>query len=405
MELPALPLPVPGERSSRTICRYRDQYGPIVPVKLPGGVEAWLVTTYDAVNEILANDDTLFSKDPRNFPALHDGTIPADWPMRPLIEGDHLLTKDGDDHRRLRGLIGRAFTTARVQHLAPRIQALADELLEEMAGEAEPVDLVRHFTEPLPVTVISELFGVPPAERPQVRAWALQVIGHHLGPEEAARMWAELLAYLAAHIERRHRDPGDDLTTALIRAREEDGDRLSAEEMLWILWLVLLSGHETTVHLIGNAVIALCRDPAQLAKARAQHAWTQVVEETVRCRSSVTSSIFRYTLREVQIAGVTVPAGQALVIGFGATGTDPARFGPDAARFDFSRASGTHLGFSRGPHYCLGGPLARLEATIALPSLFSRFPRLRLAVDPEDIVYSPSFITEGPLALPVILSA
>jgi cytochrome P450 len=368
-------------------------------------VDAWLVTTHDAISEILANEDTLFSKDSRNFPALHDGTIPPDWPMRPLIEGDHLLTKDGADHRRLRSLIGRAFTAGRVRRLAPRIRALADELLEKTAAQGERADLVRHFTEPLPVAVISELFGVPPEERARVREWALQVIAHDLGPEEAARMWAELLAFLAGHIERRRRDPRDDLTTALIRAQDEDGDRLSDNEMLWILWLVLLSGHETTVHLIGNAVIALCSDPAQLARARAEDAWERVVEETVRCRSSVTSSIFRYTLRDVRIAGVTVPAGQALVIGFGAAGTDPARFGPDAARFDLSRPSQPHLGFSRGPHFCLGGPLARLEARIALSSLFRRFPGLRLAVDPEEIVYTSSFITEGPVSLPVLLSA
>lgn len=397
-------LPVPGERPSHTISRYRDEHGPILPITLPGGVDAWLVTTYDAVGEILAGDGVLFSKDPRNFPALHDGTIPADWPMRPLVEGDHLLTKDGADHRRLRGLVNQAFTTARVRLLAPRVQALADELLEAMAAETGPVDLVRHFTEPLPVTVISELFGVPPEERRQVRAWAQMVIGHHLGPQEAAAMWAELLAYLAGHIERRRREPRDDLTTRLIRAQDEDGDRLSGDELLWILWLLLLSGHETTVHLIGNAVIALCSDPAQLARARAEDAWERVVEETLRCRSSVTSSIFRYTLRDVRIAGVTVPAGQPLVITFGPTGTDPARFGPGAARFDISRAPGTHLGFSRGPHVCLGAPLARLEARIALSSLFGRFPGLRLAVDPEEIVYSPSFITEGPVALPVLLS-
>ncbi|WP_171074931.1 cytochrome P450 family protein [Nonomuraea basaltis] len=396
-------MPVPGERSSHTICRYRDEYGPILPIKLPGGVNAWVVTTYDAINEILANEDTLFSKDSRNFPALHDGTIPPGWPMRPLIEGDHLLTKDGDDHRRLRSLIGRAFTAGRVQRFAPRIQALADELLEKTAAEGERVDLVRHFNEPLPVAVISELFGVPPEERAQVREWALQVIAHNLGPEEAARMRAELLAYLAGHIERRRRDPRDDLTTALIRAQDEDGDRLSDNEMLWILWLLLLSGHETTVHLIGNAVIALCSDPAQLTKARAEDAWERVVEETVRCRSSVTSAPFRYTLRDVRIAGVRLPAGQALLMGFGATGTDPARFGLDAARFDISRAPEAHLGFSRGPHFCLGGALARLETRIALSSLFRRFPGLRLAVHPDEIVYSQSFITEGPVELPVLL--
>ncbi|MEO3875256.1 cytochrome P450 [Nonomuraea sp. B12E4] len=396
-------VPVPGERTSETYTRYRDEHGPIISIELPGKVKAWLVTSYDLVNEVLANDGTLYSKDPANFPALHDGSIPADWPLRQVIVGEHLLIKDGADHRRLRSFVNRAFTPARVQALEPRIQSLTDELLDQMAGQEGPVDLVRSFSEPLPVTVICELFGVPEQERRQIRDWSAVMLSHSATAEEIAGAGGALLAYLADFIERKRGDPGDDLTTGLIKVQEDDGDRLSADEMLWLLWLMLVAGHETTVHLIANTVIALCSDPEQLARARERDAWEDVVEEALRSRSSVITVFFRYPLRDVTVGGVTIRAGEPIMVGIGGSGTDPARFGEDAARFDISRGPQPHVGFGRGPHFCLGAPLARLETRIALSSLFGRFPDLRLAVKPEEVVYTESIITEGPVELPVLL--
>ncbi|NRQ36878.1 cytochrome P450 [Nonomuraea sp. NN258] len=403
MTIPPIQLPVPGERMSQTVGRLRDEVGPVVPVELPGKVAAWIVTSYEAVNEVLAADDTLFSKDAANFTALHDGTIPPDWPMRQVIEGDHLLTRDGADHRRLRGLINRAFTPARVQGLAPRVQELTDELLGAMAAAGPEVDLVRHFTEPLPVSVICELFGVPAAERHQIREWTSVLVSHTSTPGQAQAAGGALFACLAGHIARRRGDPADDLTTALIHAQEDDGDRLTDDEMVWILWVVILAGHETTVHLLANTVVTLLGDPAALARARADDAWDRVVEEALRSRNPVVTAVLRYALKDVEVAGVRVPAGQALLLGYAATGTDPARWGADAARFDAAREPEPHLGFGRGPHFCLGAPLARLEARIALASLFRRFPGLRLAVGAEEIAYTPSLITEGPVSLPVRL--
>ncbi|MBB5776212.1 cytochrome P450 family protein [Nonomuraea jabiensis] len=398
-----LQIPVPSERTSETIRRYHNQRGPILRIELPGQVPAWLVTSYELVNEVLTNDGTLFSKDPGNFTALNDGTIPADWPLRQLIEGEHLLTKDGADHRRLRGLVNRAFTPARVQGLAPRIQQITDELLDRMPDQDDAVDLVRFFSEPLPVMVICELFGVPHDEQQQIRDWSHTLLQHTTSPEEMLATNAGMLGYLAAFIERKRDDSGDDLTTGLIRAQEDDGDRLSDSEMLWILWLVLIAGHETTVHLIANTVCALCSDPEQLAFARAKNAWEQVVEEALRSRNSVVSVLFRYPLRDVRLGEVTVGAGQPIMVGLCSAGTDRDRFGGEAGRFDAARESAAHLGFGRGPHFCLGAPLARLEARIALASLFGRFPDLRLAVQPGEVSYTSSLITEGPRALPVFL--
>ncbi|MFD1538527.1 cytochrome P450 family protein [Nonomuraea guangzhouensis] len=403
MTTPPLQIPVPGELTSSTIHRYRDENGPVFRIELPGKVNAWAVTSFDTVNSVLSNDDIRFSKNPKNFTALHDGTIPPDWPLRQLIEGEHLLVKDGADHRRLRGLVNRAFTPGRVQGLEARIQEMTDELLDRLADEGEVVDLVRHFTEPLPVNVICELFGVPEEDRNQIRLWSGVLLSHTATPDEAGATGAALLGYLARFIDSKRGDPGDDLTTGLIRAQEDDGDRLSDSEMVWILWLVLIAGHETTVHLLANTIIALCADREQLDLARTKDAWGQVVEESLRSRNSVMNVLFRYPLEDVRLGEVTIPAGEPIMIAVAGSGTDPARFGEDAARFDIARGQETHLGFGRGPHFCLGAPLARLEARIALSSLFGRFPELRLAVDKGQIVYTPSFITEGPVELPVVL--
>ncbi|MEV0611723.1 cytochrome P450 [Nonomuraea sp. NPDC050404] len=404
MNLPPEQLPVPGERSVRTVRRLRDEVGPIAPVKLPGGVPAWLVTGYDAITGVLAGDDVLYSKDARNFTALHDGRIPADWPMRQVIEGEHLLIKDGADHRRLRGLVSRAFTPARVQELAPRVQVLAEDLLDGLLAEGDGADLVRCYTGPLPIIVICELFGVPPAERAGIRAWTQVLVSHDATPADAARAGAALLAYLAEHVERRRSDPADDLTTGLIRVQDADGDRLSADELRWILWSVIVAGHETTMHLIANAVVALCADRDQLDRVRERGDWAAAVEEALRARNSVVNTVPRYPLRDVRIAGVRVGAGEAVVVGFGASGTDPARYGPQAERFDVERRAQPHLGFGRGTHFCLGAPLARLEARIALSTLFTRVPKLRLAVPEEELLYTSSIITEGPRVLPVLLT-
>ncbi|SDI86548.1 cytochrome P450 family protein [Nonomuraea jiangxiensis] len=396
-------VPVPGERTSETYARYREEHGPVIPVEMAGNVRAWLVTSYDAINEVLANDHIHYSKDSANFPALHDGSIPADWPPRQVIVGEHLLVKDGADHRRLRSMVNRAFTPSRVQGLAPRIQVMTDELLDQMAEEGSSVDLVRSFSEPLPVAVICELFGIPGEERRQIREWSGVLLSHDATAEEIAAAGGSLLAYLAEFIGRKRGAPGDDLTTGLIQVQEDDGDRLTDEEMVWLLWVVLIAGHETTVHLIANTVVALCSDPEQLARARERDAWEDVVEEALRSRNSVVSTFFRYPLRDVSVGGVAIRTGEPIIVGISGSGTDPARFGGDAARFDISRGQEPHVGFGRGPHFCLGAPLARLEMRIALSSLFGRFPDLRLAIKPEEIVYTNSIITEGPVELPVVL--
>lgn len=395
------PFPAAGESTLDTCLRLR-RIAPVVEVEFPGGVPAYLALTSTAVREVLSGDNRTFARDPGHWPALHDGSIPEDWPLRGIVQGDHLSTKDGADHRRLRALVGKGFTPGRVQALEPRIQELVDRLLDEVVAGGDGVDLVPAFTEALPMAVICELFGVPEPERARSRNWTSTLLAHTTTPEKAFATQHSLMAYLRELVERKHREPGDDLTSGLVQARDE-GDKLTTDELVGVLWLMLVAGHETTVHLIGNAVVALSSHPDQLELAKTGDRWADVVEETLRYRHSVMMTSFRFTLQDVSIAGVPVPRGSAVGVSFQAAGLDPAEFGETADRFDITREQTGNLGFGHGPRYCIGAPLARLESRLALTSLYRRLPDLSLAIDPDDIPYSPSFFTIGPMSIPVDL--
>ncbi|WP_219460791.1 cytochrome P450 family protein [Nonomuraea rhizosphaerae] len=401
VDLPSFP--VADEDPLRTCLRLRE-IAPVVEVNFSGDVPVHLALTYEAARQILAGDDKTFLRDPQNWPALYDGTIAEDWPMRAIIQGGHLAAMDGDDHRRLRGLIGRAFTPARVQAMEPRVQQIIDGLLDDVAATGDGVDLVPAFTEALPMWVICELFGVPPEDRLRLRNWTATLMAHTTSPQEAFATQKNLQSYLHALVELKRREPGDDLTTGLVQARDE-GDKLTTDELVGVLWVMLVAGHETTVHLLGHAIVALSRDPAQLGLAKAGDRWADVVEETLRHRHSVLVVTFRFTAQDVTVAGVDIPKGNAVSVVFRASGLDPARFGPSAYDFDLTREQIGHLGFGHGPRYCIGAPLARLESRLALASLYRRFPGLSLRIAPGDIPYSPSYFTIGPLSLPVDLGA
>jgi len=398
--LPAFP--ALGESPLDTCIRLRE-IAPVVEVEFPGGVPAFLALTHNAVREILAGDNKTFARDPKHWPALHDGSIPADWPLRAIVQGDHLSTKDGDDHRRLRGLVGKAFTPTRVQALQSRVQQIVDGLLDDVVATGDGVDLVPAFTEALPMAVICELFGIPAPERARLRKWTSTLLANTTPPEDAFATQNALMAYLHELVERKVAEPGEDLTSGLVAARDQ-GDKLTTDELVAVLWLMLVAGHETTVHLLGYAIIALAQNPDQLALAKAEDRWADVVEETVRYRHSVMMTSFRFTLTDVTIAGVAIPKGNAVGVIYQASGIDPEKYGETADRFDITRKQdGTSLGFGHGPRYCIGAPLARLESRLALASLYQRLPNLSLAIDPGDIPYTPSFFTIGPLSLPINL--
>ncbi len=401
MTLPAFP--ALGEDPLTTCLRLRET-APVVQVEFPGGVPAYLALTHEAVRQILAGDNRTFLRDPKHWPALHDGSIAPDWPLRAIVQGDHLSTKDGADHRRLRGLVGTAFTPARVQAMQPRIQELINQLLDDVVAAGDGVDLVPAFTEALPMAVICELFGIPADERLRLRTWTSTLLAHTTPPEEAFATQHALQAYLRKLAARKQAEPGDDLTSGLVAARDND-DRLSTDELVAVLWLMLVAGHETTVHLLGHAIVALSQHPDQLALAKSGNRWADVVEETLRYRHSVMMTSFRFTAIDVTVAGVEIPAGQAVGVVYQASGVDPAQYGGTAESFDITRVQTGHLGFGHGPRYCIGAPLARLESRLGLASLYRRLPGFTLAVDPTQIPYSPSFFTIGPLSLPIRLGA
>lgn len=393
MSEPLIQLPTPGESIPETYDRIA-RAGEVVPIEMLGGVRAWLAVSHRAVQEVL--DDKIFAKHPSHCPALRDGTIPADWPLRALTDAEHMLNQDGAEHRRLRQTINKAFTPARIAAMEPRVQQIADELIDAFPAEDE-IDLVANYTTPLPVRVICDLFGVPVADQPRLKNWTLTIVSATSTGEETQAAMAAMSGYFVELLQSKRAAPGDDLTSALLAAN--DANELTEEELIGVLWLVIVAGHETTVHLLGNAVVALRQFPEQLARAQAENRWADVVEEALRYRSSVVGALMRYPLTDVTVAGVEIPAGSP-TLWYGRVGLDPARY-PDAETFDIDHDHRDQLGFGRGPHFCLGAPLARLESRIALATLFTRYPALDLAVEPKDIEYTMQISTVGPVALPV----
>ncbi|MFD3330917.1 cytochrome P450 [Streptomyces sp. NPDC058701] len=386
--------------------------GAVAEVVLPGGVAGAVVLGHEELKDFLARDDV--AKDARHCPALHDGTIPRDWPLRVFANAQGMHTADDADHRRLRALVGKAFTARQVEQLRPRVEELADTLLDDLgrAAAAAPdgvADLRAHFALPLPMSVICELLGVDPEHRDRLHELSNTVIvATDTTPAEAMAAGRELVGLMGTIAAARRAaiaagTGGEDLTSALIAAREGDGDRLSEAELTGTMRLVLVAGHETTLNLISNAVRALCTHRDQLALVlEGKATWSAVVDETLRWDGPVSWFPFRYPTRDLTVDGTLIPRGTPVLAGYTAAGRDAAFHGPDADRFDVTRPTAArHLSFGHGAHYCVGAPLARLEATIALERLFTRFPDLDLAVPASELPQQRSFIGNSVEALPV----
>lgn len=381
--------------------------GAVAPVVLPGEVEGMAVLGHDALRDFLAHPEV--AKGAQHFTALAEGRIPDGWPLRTFATVRGMTTADDADHRRVRSLVGKAFTARRVEALRPRIETLTTGLLdrlEEAAREGGGVaDLRRHFALPLPLGVICELLGVDEEHQDRLHHLSNQVVATDIGPQEVMAADRELLEVLTVIVADRARRPGDDLTSALIAARDEGGDRLSQPELIGTLVLMIIAGHETTLNLVTNAVRALCAHRDQLAHlAEGRAGWSDVVEETLRWDSPVSYFPFRYPTRDLTVDGTLIPKGTPVLAAYSAAGRDTKAHGPDADRFDITRVpAAKHLSLGHGPHYCLGAPLARMEATIALKALFTRFPGLDLAVPEADLARHSSFVGNSVRALPVRL--
>ncbi|MGW4507067.1 cytochrome P450 family protein [Streptomyces sp. NPDC004436] len=387
--------------------RLRAEHGDVAEVVLPGGVPGAVVLGHDALKEFLAHPGV--AKDDRHFPALHDGTVPRDWPLRVFANAQGMHTADGEDHRRLRALVGRAFTARQVERLRPRVEQLTAALLDDLdrAAAASPdgvADLREHVALPLPMNVICELLGVDPEHRARLHHLSDKVIvATDTTPAEAMAAARELVELMGTIAAARREAPGDDLTSALIAAREDGGDRLTEAELIGTMRLMLVAGHETTLNLISNAVRALCTHRDQLALVREGRAgWSDVVDETLRWDGPISWFPFRYPTRDLTVGGTVIARGTPVLAGYTAAGRDGAAHGPDADRFDLTRPTAArHLSFGHGAHYCVGAPLARLEATTALEQLFTRFPDLDLATPEDELPRQRSFIGNSVQALPV----
>ncbi|MFC4496085.1 cytochrome P450 [Streptomyces ovatisporus] len=379
--------------------------GPLAEVELPGGVPVWAVTHHAEARRLLT--DARLVKDIGRWGAWQRGEIPETWSMIGLADpGPSMLTFDGAEHRRLRTLAAQALTPRRVEEMRPRIEAVAAELLDELEAAADArgrVDLKAHFAYRLPMNVVSELMGIDAAEHPRLRSLYDAFFSSVTPPEQVQAVIEELNGLFSGVVEEKKRSPGDDLTSALLQAGD-GGDRLSDEEVLATLQLMIAAGHETTISLIVNAVAALLTHPDQFAKLRAGEAsWEGVIEETLRWNAPTTHVLIRFATEDVPVGDRVIGEGEALVVAYGAIGRDEAQHGPTAGDFDVTRSPNRHLSFGHGPHVCPGAPLSRLEAKIALPALFERFPALSLAVPAEELRNKPAVTQNELYELPVLL--
>jgi cytochrome P450 len=353
---------------------------PVCRVILPGRQTAWLITRYD--DAAAALKDARFAKD-RNCALTPDQAARQPWipkMFRPLKR--NMLDLDPPDHTRLRGLVQKAFTPRLVERMRERVDSLAGELLDAVLRRRR-VDLIRDYALPIPTTIIAEMLGVPAADRHRFRRWSRVIVATSpsgLAMAKAIPSAVFFLRYIRKLVRARRTEPRDDLVSALAQA-EEAGDQLSEDELLAMIFLLLVAGHETTVNLIGNGALALMRHPAQMERLRGggPSLLKTAVEELLRYESPLATATERFARKDIPIAGVVIPRGEMVYAGLASANRDERQF-PRADVLDVAREPNRHLAFGLGIHYCLGAPLARLEGEVAISALLRGAPALRLAV-------------------------
>ena len=379
--------------------------GPVHHVTLADGHDAWLIVDFDAARAAL-NDQRL-SKDMHAALAASDAVVAEGLPGPAFAR--HMLVVDPPNHTRLRRLVAAAFSVRRIEGLRPRIEEMVDELLDAMAakGPDAVVDLVASFAFPLPFTVICELLGVPEPDRARFGAAMTVLLSPTATDEEYQRAKQAsdvVVGMLEALVEAKQHEPDDALVSGLITARDGN-EQLNQQELLSTIFQLIVAGHDTTASLIGNSVVALLRDPQQLARLREDPSKiANAVEEFIRYDAPVPHSTFRYAVEPIEIGGVTIPAGAQVIINLASANRDEDRY-VEPENLDIDRQDVRHLGFGHGIHFCLGAPLARMEGQIALGSLIQRFPELSLAVPSDELRWGhgDGLVLRGLSALPVIL--
>jgi cytochrome P450 len=391
--------------------------GPATPVELPGGVVAWSVTRYDVMRRLA--DDPRVSRDAkRHWPAF--AGLSADWPLASFVSLPAVLNAYGEDHRRLRSLIEPAFSPARTEALRAMVQGRVGRLVNELGQAAAAagggggdgtasgglVDLRNGYAYVISAETLCDLFGVPDGLREKTRRAIDALSDPSDSPEQSAADMGALLGTMGDLVAEKSTHPGPDMVSDLIAARVGDGDGLGAEEVVTTLLLTIGAGGPTTADLIANAAYALLADPDQRELVTGGLVgWPDVIEETLRAEAPVQHMPLRYAVEDIDLGdGLLIERGQPILLGFGASGRDPSlnpEGGPED--FDVTRPAKAHLAFGHGVHHCIGAPLARMQADIALSALFERFPRMELAVEPDQLRPQPTFLFNGLMELPVRL--
>ena len=372
------------------------------PISWSPLMEVWIFTRYDDVVAVL--NDSRFSADRRQARnRFSEMVAQQEQEFGPFARTQTMLSSDPPNHTRLRRLVSKAFTPRAVENLRPRIQEIVDQLLDEVGDRGE-MDLVSQLASPLPVIVIAEMLGVPPEDRARFKRWSDAVVATLGGPfappnvmEEARRSIEELAAYFSHFIADRRRQPHDDLISGLVAA-EEQGQALSEDEIIAMTILLLVAGNETTTHLISNGTLALLRNPDQLQILRDDPSlMPSAVEELLRYAGPVHGT-GRVAKEDLEAGGQVVKERQVAFVLLGAANRDPGKF-PEPDRLDVRRNPSDHVAFGDGIHFCLGAPLARAEAQIAIGTVLRRFPKLELQV--EEPEWGGTFIIRGVKQLPL----
>ncbi|MFJ2766828.1 cytochrome P450 [Streptomyces sp. NPDC087300] len=373
------------------------ELGPLHPAEFPLGLKGWVVVGYDLAREVLTHPDLRKDATPAAEALAAAGYV-LNKPSVGL--GAQMMEADPPEHTRLRGLASAAFTPRRTSDMAPRTERIAHDLIDAMPPSGE-LDLVEAFNAPLPATVIAELLGIPPEYHLDFRRWSAQAL-QVASPEHRPAL-ASLHGLLAELVAEKRRRPQDDLLSALVAVRDQEDGRLSEEELVGTAMMLVVAGHESTVNLLGNSVLALLRHPDQLRLLRERpELLPGAVEEFLRHDTSVERSTSRYAARDLELGGVSIPRGSMVVVALGSAGHDaPQPDGRAPEGLDVTRQGSRHLAFGHGVHHCLGAPLARLETTIALRVLLSRVRELEPAAPLDSLDWIGSGIIRGVLSLPV----
>jgi cytochrome P450 len=372
---------------------------PVVSVTIPDGRRAWLVTRYDDVQMVLK--DERFAKDRRNALSIDQQKKQPWMPAIFRALESNMLDSDEPHHRRLRGLVHKAFTPKRVEELQERIREIALELFEKIARRGH-ADFIQELALPLPLTVIMELLGIPLSDRERFQGWAKKILRN---PTKLNMMLAlpyllRMAYYFKALFAQRKKSPSNDLISALVQAREGD-DALSEDELLSMVFLLLIAGHETTVNLLASGTLALLQNPEQRWRLQRDPSLSKLaVEELLRFTSPVETATERYAKEPITIAGVTIPQGELVFAVLASANRDASQFDSPNA-LDITRTPNKNLAFGQGIHYCVGAPLARLEGQIAFAMMFELLPKLRLAVPVTRLRWRSMLALRGLESLPI----